>query len=87
MSEVIPIEGKRKRASRDVHEDLETKLRDIYVVADLIGNVNGDAFQEDQVNAAGYCLTRMIEEAQALNDEYWKLWQQEWKLRKKGGAS
>ena len=87
MSEVIPIEGKRKRDSSDVHEDLGTKLRDIYVVADLIGNVNGDAFQEDQVNAAGYCLTRMIEGAQALNDEYWELWKKEWKLRKKGGAS
>ena len=80
MSEVIPIEGKRKRASRDVHEDLETKLRDIYVVADLLGNVNGDVFQEDQVNAAGYCLTRMIEGAQALNEEYRE-------LRKQGGVS
>jgi len=80
MSEVIPIEGKRKRDSRDVYEDLETKLRDIYVVADLLGNVNDDAFQGDQVNAAGCCLTRMIEGAQALNDEYWK-------LRKQGGAS
>ncbi len=87
MSEVIPIEGKRKRASRDVYEDLETQLRDIYVVADLLGNVNGDAFQEDQMNAAGYCLTRMIEGAQALNDEYWELWKKEWKLRKQGGAS
>ena len=85
MSEVIPIEGKRKRASRDVYEDLHTQLRDIYVVADLIGNVNGDAFQEDQVNAAGYCLTRMIEGAQALNDEYWELWKRD--LAQSGGAS
>ena len=80
MSEVIPIERKRKRASSDVYEDLETKLRDIHVVADLLGNVNGDGFQEDQVNSAGYCLTRMIEGAQDLNEEYWE-------LRKQGGAS
>ena len=74
MSDVIPIEGKRKRDSGDVYEDLETQLRDIYVVADLLGNVNDDAFQEAQVNATGYCLTRMIERAQALHEEYSGLW-------------
>ena len=85
MNKVITIDGKRKRDSRDVYEDLEDKLRDIHVVADLLGNVNGDAFQEDQVNAAGYCLTRMIEGAQALNAEYWELWKRD--LGQSGSAS
>ena len=87
MSEVIPIEGKRKRGTRDVYEDLETHLRDVHVVADLLGNVNGDAFQENDVNAAGYCLTRMIEGALALNAEYWELWKKEHGANLIGGAS
>ena len=29
MTDVIPIEGKRKRDHRDIHEDLDTKLSDI----------------------------------------------------------
>ena len=87
MSEIIPIEGKRKRETRDVYEDLEDKLRDIHVVADLLGNVNGEAFQENQVNAAGYCLTRMIEGAQDTPAEYWELWKKEHGANLIGGAS
>ena len=87
MSEVIPIEGKRRRGTRDVYEDLETHLRDVHVVADLLGNVNGDAFQENQVNAAGYCLTRMIEVAQDTHGEYWELWKKEHGANLIGGAS
>ena len=87
MSEVIPIEGKRKRGTRDVYEDLETQLRDVHVVASLLGEVSDDVFQEDQVNAAGYCLTRMIEGALALNDEYWELWKKEHGANLIGDAS
>jgi len=75
MNEVIPIEGKKKPGASDIYEDLETKLRDIYTVADLLSEV--DTHLVD-CNAAGYCLTRMIEEAQELHKEYWKL--------QKGGA-
>jgi len=87
MSDVIPIEGKRKRGTRDVYEDLETQLRDIHVVADLLGEVSDDCFQGNNVNAAGYCLTRMIEGAMVLNNEYWELWKQERGSALIGGAS
>ncbi len=79
MSEVIPIEGKKKRNHSDVYEDLDDKLRDIFAVAMLLGGVNLDGIGPEQVNATGYCLTRMAEEAQRLNEEQLKLWQ--------GGAS
>ena len=75
MSEVIPIEGKKKRDHRDIYEDLDAKLRDIYTVADLLGEVDSDNIGPEQVNATGYCLTRMIAEAQKLNEEHVKLWQ------------
>ena len=87
MSDVIPIEGKRKRDTRAVYEDLEIQLRDIHVVASLLGEVSDDVFQEDQVNAAGYCLARMIEGAMVLNGEYWELWKKERGANLIGGAS
>ena len=78
MNEVIPIEGKKKPGASDIYEELGTKLRDIFTVADLLSEVDSDNIGCDQINATGYCLTRMITEAQKLNKEYWKL--------KKGGA-
>ncbi len=75
MSEVIPIEGKKKRDHRDIYEDLDEKLRDIYTVADLLSEVDSDNIGPEQVNATGYCLTRMITEAQSLSDEHLRLWQ------------
>lgn len=79
MTDVISIEGKRKRDHRDIHDDLDTKLSDIYTVADLLGGVNIDNIGHEQINATGYCLTRMIREAQKLSEEHLRLWQ--------GGAS
>ena len=78
MSEVIPIESNNKRGASYIYEELETKLRDIFTVADLLSEVDSDNIGCDQINATGYCLTRMITKALKLNKEYWKL--------KKGGA-
>ena len=75
MSEAIPIKGKKKQDHREIHEALNEKLRDIYTVADLLGEVDGDNIGPEQVSATGYCLTRMITEAQSLNEEHVKLWQ------------
>ncbi len=74
MSEVISIEGKKKRDHREIYEDLDEKLRDIYTVADLLGEVDSDNIGPEQVSATGYCLTRMIAEAQNLSEEHFKLW-------------
>ena len=75
MTDVISIEGKRKRDHRDIYDDLDTKLRDIYTVADLLGEVDSDNIGYEQINATGYCLTRMISEAQKLSEEHLRLWQ------------
>ena len=78
MTEAIPIKGKKKRDHHNIYEDLDEKLRDIYTVAGLLGEVDSDNIGPEQVNAAGYCLTRMITEAQKLSKEHYELW--------KGGA-
>ena len=75
MSEAIPIKGKKKRDHRNIYDDLDTKLRDIYTVADLLGEVDSDNIGPEQINATGYCLTRMIKEAQKLSEEHLRLWQ------------
>ncbi len=64
MSESI-----KSRSAGDIYQDLETKLRDIYTAADLLGEVDSDNIGPEQVNATGYCLTRMITEAQTLSNE------------------
>ena len=75
MSKTIPIKGKKERDHRNIYDDLDTKLRDIYTVADLLGEVDSDNIGPEQVNATGYCLTRMIREAQKLSEEHLRLWQ------------
>ena len=76
MSDPIPIKGKAKRGKTDIYDELDTKLRDIFTVADLLGEVDSDNIGPEQLNATGYCLTRMIEDAQKLSSE----------LYEKGGA-
>jgi len=77
MSDIIPIELRRERDHRNIYDDLSTKLRDIYTVADLLGEVDSDNIGSEQVNATGYLLTRMITEAQKLSEEHLTLWQEE----------
>ena len=74
MSEVIPIEGKKKRDHSDIYEDLDDKLRDIFAVAMLLGEVDSDNIGPEQVNATGYLLTRMIEDAKEIAKEHYDLW-------------
>ena len=78
MSKVTALKGNKKRDHRNIYEDLDEKLRDIYTVAGLLGEVDSDNIGYEQVNATGYCLTRMIVEAQMLSEEHYELW--------KGGA-
>ena len=79
MTEAIPITGKSERDHRNIYDDLDEKLSDIYAVAALLAAMDSDRIFIGQVNATGYCLTRMIKEAQELSEEHMRLWQ--------GGAS
>jgi len=65
----------KDRDHRNIYDDLYMVLGDIYTVADLLGEVDSDNIGPEQVNATGYCLTRMITEAQSLSEEHLRLWQ------------
>ncbi len=77
MSDIIPIELRRERDHRNIHDDLDTQLSDIYAVASLLGAVDGHDIGSDQVNATGYLLTRMITEAKKISKEHLELWREE----------
>ena len=80
MSDVIiPIELRKERDHRNIHDDMDAQLSDIFAVASLLAAADSDKIFIGQVNATGYCLTRMIKEAQELSEEQSRLWQ--------GGAS
>ena len=79
MSKVIPLEDqKRSRDHRDIHEDVDEKLSDIYAVAALLAAMDSDRIFIGQVNATGYLLIRMIDDAKEIAREHYELW--------KGGA-
>ena len=79
MNKVIPLEDqKRSRDHRNIHEDVDEKLSEIYAVAALLAAMDSDRIFIGQVNATGYLLTRMIDEAKEIAGEHYELW--------KGGA-
>ena len=61
MNEVI-----EKRAAVDVADVLNTKLRDIDAVLDIMTTCQGD---ECDVNGVAFTLQRMVEDAKTLADE------------------
>ena len=77
MSDIIPIELRRERDHRDIHDDLDTQLSDIYAVASLLAAADSDKIFIGQVNAMGYLLTRMITEAKKISEEHLELWREE----------
>ncbi len=84
MSDIIPIELRRERDHRNIHDDLDEKLDDIFAVASLLGAVDTDEIFIGQVNATGYLLTRMITEAQKISEEHVTLWREEIAESQKG---
>ncbi len=61
MNEVI-----EKRASVDVMDVLNTKLRDIDALLDIMATCDHD---ECDVNGAAFAIQRMVEDAKKLADE------------------
>ncbi len=78
MTEAIPITGKTERDHRNISDDLDEKLDDIYAVAALLAAMDSDRIFIGQVNATGHLLTRMIDDAKEIATEHYELW--------KGGA-
>ena len=83
MSVIIPIELRRERDHRNICDDMEIQLSDIYAVASLLGAVDTDDVGYDQVNATGYLLQRMIKEAKEISHEHVTLWREELEERRK----
>jgi len=78
MTEVIPLkEQKWPRDHRNIHDDLDAQLDDIYAVASLLAAMDSDSIFIGQVNATGYLLTRMITEARKIEREHYELWLEE----------
>ncbi len=78
MSKVIPLEDQKfERDHRNIHDDLDAQLSDIYAVASLLAVVDSDDIFYGQVNATGYLLTRMIKEAEKISEEHLTLWREE----------
>ncbi len=77
MSDIIPIELRRERDHRNIHDDMDSQLSDIFAVASLLAAVDSDDVFIGQVNATGYLLTRMITEAKKISEEHLELWREE----------
>jgi len=76
MSKVIPLEDqKSERDHRDIHEEVDEKLSEIYAVAALLAAADSGRIFIGQINATGHLLTRMIDDAQEIAREHLKLWQ------------
>ena len=77
LSVIIPIELRRERDHRNICDDMETKLSDIYTVASLLAAADSDNIFVGQVSATGHLLTRMIDEAKKISEEHVTLWREE----------
>ncbi len=75
MSKVIPLKDqKSERDHRDIHEDVDEQLSDIYAVAALLAAADSDRIFIGQINATGYLLTEMIDDAKEIAREHYELW-------------
>ncbi len=77
MSVIIPIELRRDRDHRNIVDDMDEQLSDIFAVAALLGAIDTDDVGYDQVNATGHLLQRMITKAKEISDEHYTLWLEE----------
>ena len=76
MSKVIPLEDQKfRRDHRNIHDDLDVKLSEIYAVASLLAAADSDRIFIGQINATGNLLTEMIDDAKEIAREHLKLWQ------------
>ena len=83
LSVIIPIELRRERDHRNIHDDMVAQLDDIFAVASLLAVADSDDVFTGQVNATGHLLTRMITEAKKISHEHYTLWREELEKRQK----
>ncbi len=83
MSVIIPVELRRDRDHRNIHDDMDDQLGDMFAVASLLSAIDTDDVGSEQVNATGSLLQRMITDAQEISNEHVTLWREELKEREK----
>ena len=77
MTDIIPIELRKDRDHRNIVDDMDEQLSDIFAVAALLGAIDTDDMGYNQVNATGHLLQRMITKAKEISDEHLTLWREE----------
>ena len=80
---IIPVELRRDRDHRNIHDDMENQLGDIYAVASLLSAIDTDNVGCEQVNVTGSLLQRMITDAREISHEHYTLWLEELEEREK----
>ena len=83
MSVIIPVELRRDRDHRNIHDDMDGQLGDMFAVASLLSAIDTDDVSSEQVNVTGSLLQRMITDAQEISNEHVTLWREELKEREK----
>ncbi len=75
MSKIVSLDDQKfERDHRDIHEDVDDKLSEIYAVASLLAAADSDRIFIGQVNATGHLLTEMIDDAKEIAREHYELW-------------
>ena len=83
MSVIIPVELRRDRDHRNISDDMDGQLSDIYAVASLLSAIDTDDVGFEQVNATGSLLQSMIDKAKEISHEHYTLWLEELEERRK----
>ena len=84
MSDVIiPVELRRDRDHRNIHDDMDDQLGDMFAVASLLSAIDTDNVDCEQVNVTGSLLQRMITDAKEISLEHYTLWLDELEERRK----
>ena len=84
MSDVIiPVELRRDRDHRNIHDDMDDQLGDMFAVASLLSAIDTDNVGCEQVNVTGSLLQRMITDAREISHEHVTLWREELEERRK----
>ena len=83
MSVIIPVELRRDRDHRNITDDMDDQLSEMYAVASLLSAIDTDNVGSEQVNVTGSLLQRMITDAKEISHEHYTLWREELEERQK----
>ena len=80
---IIPVELRRDRDHRSIHDDMDYQLSEMFAVASLLSAIDTDNVGSEQVNVTGSLLQTMITKAKEISHEHYTLWLEELEERRK----